>query len=176
MISNEKMRSDLAEFINHDIIRKTNFIPNYFITVKYTSNRSWTAKDKIDKFIPVSDTRSLHHAERNAKHFINLLYCKIYNKSNVNRINDNKFRMLVFHENNESEDYHTHIISENIPNIIHVQDLDTVLSHIQIKHKGIQSGSNGIHSKLFCENHVSYCCKTVTEDYYPLDIYNSSLI
>lgn len=175
MITNERIRSDLVKYINYDIIYKTNFVPINFITIKYNSNRSWTAKDKINRFIPISDAKSLSHAERNVKHFINLFYCKIYNKSNVYRIKDDKFRMLVFHENHESENYHTHIITEKVPNI-DIKNLDTVLSDIQIKHKGIERGTNGIHSKLFHENHVSYCCKTATETYCPIDLYNSNIL
>lgn len=159
-----------------NIIENTHFLPKWFISIHYLSNRAMYHDKNHDTFRIKNETNTLEKVEREFKHFKNLILCRAYNKSSVNKISCIKFRFLSFYEKGEANyTYHNHIIVENIPNYSTQEDMNILLKAVQLKHPGIENSCDSVDVRPYQNRHISYSLKTTTRYYLPMDLINLDL-
>jgi hypothetical protein len=168
MLNNE-YQDNAIEFTNK-IIRDINFNAKWFISIHYLQNRSIYHNSNHDKFRVKNECQTIESAEKNFKHFKNLLLCKTHNVTNANRI-------LAFHETGEANySYHTHCLIETIPNYSTQEDVDSLIRLMQHKHKGMENYNEGVDIKaVYSDGWIGYVNKSATKDYLPTDLQNSDI-
>lgn len=159
-----------------NIIEENNFLPKWFFSIHYISNRAIYHDKNHTQFRIKNETNTLEKVEREFRHFKNILLCRAYNKSSVNKISYNKFRFISFYETGEANyAYHNHIIVENIPEFDTQEEVDKLLKVVQLKHPGIENSCDSVDVRPYQNRHISYCLKTATRYYLPLDLINSDI-
>jgi hypothetical protein len=176
MITNNDIKVESNKLVT-SIISRTNFIPKWFVSAHYKTNRSSRHNFQDYEFKIISESDAISKVEKNFKHLKNLLLCKVFNVSSANRIRCNKFRFLHFYEFGESKyNYHSHIIIEDIPNHPTLEDVESLLEAVQVKHKGIENSETAIDVKpIYSDGWVDYVLKTSTQYFNPLDLTNSDI-
>lgn len=160
----------------NQLLFNNNIIPKWFITVKFSSTKSFSLSGNDDKLNIKSDNNNITKVEKEINYFINLLYQAVYDKTSTKKIKEPKFQILSFIERGEANyDYHAHLITENIPDKS-FPEIEEILSKIRIKHKGISSrDETTIDIILYEYRHAIYVMKTFSATNNPLSTVSSRI-
>lgn len=156
--------------IVQEIIDRNNIVPKYFISINFNKQNSFTLSKHNDSLKYVKETVDLDRAESNLNLFINIFYQKIYNRSKISRIKEDKFKILCFLEQGTAKrDYHAHLITEDIANKS-IDEIKSVLHTVKYKHKGTDKAESGIDIIPYDKRHNHYVMKTYSDLYNPFCI------